>query len=151
MKRIWFAFLAVTLVLGACQPEEGGIEAHDYWIRAAARSQNSALYMLLHNHSAQSDELTEVSSDVAEAVEIHETTVDGNGVAQMGPVVAVILDPDAEIYFEPAGLHVMFVNLKQDLISGDHIQVTLHFKIHKDIVLTVAVQEGGGGSQMNMP
>ncbi|MBI5841332.1 MAG: copper chaperone PCu(A)C [Chloroflexi bacterium] len=150
MKRILVLIFFIASLLTACQPQaEGeGVEAHDYWIRTAAQGENSALYMLLHNHATESDELLGVSSDIADAVEIHETTMD-NDVMQMSPVASVILDPDAEVYFEPGGLHVMFIGLKQDLKAGDEVQVTLHFKNHEDIILTVPVQEEAGEMDSN--
>lgn len=151
MKKIWLGILGLFLALAvsACQAQEEGVEAHDYWIRAAMKGENTAMYMLLHNHSAESDELVGAWSDIAEAVEIHETTMDASGAMQMSPVTSVELGPDAEVYFKPGGLHMMFIGLKQDLKAGDKVRVTLHFKNHEDIVLTVPVQEGAGG--MNMP
>jgi copper(I)-binding protein len=150
MKRIFILFLLIAcLMLSACQAEDNGVEAHDYWLRTAAKGENTAMYMLIHNHTAETDELLGVLSDIAEAVEVHETTIDANGVMQMSQVASVVLEPDAEVYFKPGGLHIMFIGLKQDLNAGDEVQVTLHFKHHEDIILTVPVQEEAG--DMNMP
>jgi copper(I)-binding protein len=152
MKRLLAVVLLIAgLLVSACQAEEEGVEAHDYWMRAAAQGGNTAMYMLLHNHSPEADEFTGASSDVSETVEVHETTMDANGTMQMSPVPSVVLGPDAEVYFEPGGLHVMFIGLKQDMNVGDEVQVTLHFKNHEDIVLTVPVQEGAGEEMHDMP
>jgi copper(I)-binding protein len=134
-------FLILTIMISACQ-SAGGIEVQDYWLRSAAQGEISAMYMLMQNRSGESDELVSVSSNIAAAVEIHETTIDSNGAMQMSPVFSVPLEPEAEIVFEPGGLHVMFIRLKQDLKVGDKIEVALHFKNHADIVLAVPVQEG---------
>ncbi|MEW6403383.1 MAG: copper chaperone PCu(A)C [Chloroflexota bacterium] len=144
MKKLLLILVVGVLLLTACQAEEESVEAHDYWLRAAAQGENSAMYLLLHNHETTTDEFIGASSEIAEAVELHSSTVDANGVMQMSPVAAVELLPDAEVYFEPGGLHVMFIGLKQDLQNGDEVQVTLHFRNHEDIVLTVPVQEGPG-------
>jgi len=150
MRKIWFAIFAIALIAVACQPAaKEGIEARDYWLRASAAGENTAMYMLLQNHGSAVDELIGASSNVTDAVELHKTTMDANGMMQMSPVPSVVLDADAEVHFEPGGLHVMFIGLKQDLKVGDKIQVTLHFKNREDIVLTVPAQEEAGG--MHMP
>ena len=43
--------------------------------------------------------------------------------------------------FEPGGLHVMLVGLKQDLKTGDEIEITLHFKNYQDLPVRVPVQD----------
>jgi copper(I)-binding protein len=146
MKRLKFALNALILVItiSACQPG-GEIEVHDYWLRSAAQGKNSAMYMMIQNRSRESDELVGASSDIAKAVELHETMINSNGTMQMSPVSSVPLEPDSEAVFEPGGLHIMFIGLKQELKVGDKVEVTLQFKNHENIVLSVPVQEGGGG------
>lgn len=147
MKKYWLLTLGLILVffVSACQALERGIEPHNYWIRAAQKGENTAMYMLLHNHSStKSDELIGASSDVAEVIELHETKMDSSGIMQMSPLPSIPLPPDAEVHFEPGGLHLMFIGLKQDLKPGDKVKVTLHFRNREDITLTVPVREGTG-------
>ena len=49
---------------------EKGIEAHKVWMRPAAQGENEAVYLMIHNHASQADELISVSSDAAQAVEL---------------------------------------------------------------------------------
>jgi copper(I)-binding protein len=69
--------------------------------------------------------------------------MDSNGVMQMSPASSLPLEPGTEVVFEPGGLHVMFIGLKQDLKVGDMVEVTLQFKEHEDIILSVPVLEDG--------
>lgn len=143
MKRLIGFLLAGLLLLSACGgAEEGeGVEVHDPWGRAAPQGDNSAVYLLVHNHTAQDDELIGASSEAAEAVEIHKSIMGADGVMRMVPQSAVPLPADGEVEFTPGGLHIMLVGLKLDLKVGDSIQVTLHFKSHEDILLTVPVMD----------
>jgi copper(I)-binding protein len=143
MKKIWIVVLIVSWLVYACQPQDKGIEVQDYWLRSAAQGGNSAMYMVISNNLADRDELVGGSSSIAEAVEIHETVMDSNGVMQMSPVSSLPLEPGTEVVFEPGGLHVMFIGLKQDLKVGDMVEVTLQFKEHEDIILSVPVLEDG--------
>lgn len=150
MKRIMMFVLAGVMLLSACS-EISEIEAHEYWARAAMKGNNSAVYMQLHNHTKNDDELLSVSSDAAGAVEIHESKVDANGVMQMNMLPSLPLAATDELEFKPGGMHIMLVNLKEDLNVGDEITVTLHFKNHEDMVLTVPVEDATdmGGSGMD--
>lgn len=150
MKRIFVFVLAGVLLLSACS-EVSEIEAHEYWARAAMKGNNGAVYMQLHNHTENDDELLSVSSDVAEAVEIHESTVDANGVMQMNMLPSLPLAAAEELELKPGGMHVMLISLKEDLKVGDEITVTLHFKNHEDIVLAAPVEDVAnmGGSGMD--
>jgi hypothetical protein len=140
MKKFLFALVLGAFLLSACSP--GDIEAHDSWARAAMAGENSAIYITLHNHSDQGDELVSASSDVAEAVELHLSQMGPNGEMQMIPQSSIPLGAGEEVEFKPGGLHIMLIGLKRDLAIGDQFEVALHFKNHADIVLTVEVKEG---------
>jgi copper(I)-binding protein len=158
MKQILILIFAGTLLLSACGAagKEGtDIEAHDYWARTALKDGNSAAYMLLHNHTANDNAVVGVSSDVATATEIHLSQITADGTMEMIKQESVVLPADGEVEFKPGSYHVMLIGLKQDLKAGDEITLTLHFKNHEDITLTVPVLEaanmGGSGMDGQMP
>jgi copper(I)-binding protein len=131
--------LAITILLSACGAEKG-IEVHEVWMRPVAQGENGAVYFVMHNHSSEADELVGVSSDSAEAAEMHESKMNGD-VMEMHQVESVPLEPYAEIDFAPGKFHIMLVNLKQNLSVGDEIQITLHFKNLEDINVNVPVRD----------
>ncbi|MGC8855601.1 MAG: copper chaperone PCu(A)C [Anaerolineae bacterium] len=144
MRRIYaFVALLAFLFLSAC---DGGkdIEVHEPWTRSAAQGENSAVYFVLHNHSSAADELLSAECDCASATEIHQSMEDNSGMMQMLPLESVPLAAHSEVKFEPGGLHIMLVSVRQDLKVGDQITLTLHFKNHPDLKVTVSVQEGPG-------
>ena len=158
MKRILTLVLAGTLFLSACgiTGKEGtDIEAHDYWARAAMQDGNGAVYMLLHNHTEADDELTGVSSDVGTAAEIHLSQIKADGTMEMTRQESIPLPVDVELELKPGGYHIMLIGLKQDLKAGNEISLTLHFKNHANINLTVpvldAANKGGSGMDGHMP
>jgi len=146
MKRFLILVLAGILMLSACSgaEEENIIEAHEYWARAAAKDGNSAVYMILHNHTDVDDELIGASTDVATAVEMHESQLDANGIAQMTQLVSIPFAVDEELELKPGGLHIMLIGLKQDLNIADEFTLTLYFKNYGDVVLTIPVLDGPG-------
>lgn len=139
MKRVLVFVLAIPLLLSACSAEKG-IEVQGAWARPAAQGENGAIYFIIHNNAREADELTGVSSDVAEAVEMHESMMEGD-VMQMHQMESVPLQADTETTFKPGGLHIMLIGVKKDLKIGEEIEVTLHFKNSGDLQILVLVRE----------
>jgi copper(I)-binding protein len=156
MKKILLMLIFATLLLSACATNDShmagtDIEAHDFWARSALKDGNGAAYMLLHNHTSEDDALMGASSDVAEAVEIHLSQMKADGTMEMIQQESIALPSDGEVELKPGSYHVMLIGLKQDLKVGDNFPLTLHFKKHEDITLSIPVMdaEGMGGSGMD--
>lgn len=139
MKQVLIFAFAVLLLLSACSAEQG-IAVQGAWARPTAQGENGAIYFVIQNNTRETDELTGVSSDVAEAVEMHESKMEGD-VMQMHPVETVPLQAGAKTTFKPGGLHIMLIGVKQDLKIGEEIEITLHFKNSGDIKIPVLVRE----------
>ena len=131
--------LSISTLLSACGVEKG-IEAHEVWMRPASQGENGAVYFLIHNHSSKADELIGVSSDVARAVEIHESKMTGD-VMEMRQIQSLPLRAHSEVQFEPGKLHFMLVALKKDLKVGDQVEITLYFKNFQNIKVLVPVRD----------
>ncbi len=139
MKKLFSMILTGVALVTACTPKEG-IEVRDAWIRTAPQGGNSALYFVIRNYSAD-DELVGVSTEIADAAEMHESSM-VDDVMQMRMVESVPLASGEDVEFASGGLHVMLVGVKEELKSGDTVEIVLHFKNSEDIRLQVPVQEG---------
>jgi periplasmic copper chaperone A len=152
-KLLMFVWMGMFLLsaCGATREEGTGVEAHDPWARTALKDGNGAAYLLLHNHSTEDDALVGVSSDMATATEIHLSQMKSDGTMEMVKQESIALPADGEVELKPGSYHIMLIGLKQDLKKGDEITLTLHFKNHEDITLTVPVLDAGdmGGSGMD--
>jgi copper(I)-binding protein len=138
MKRIFLLGLVLLLTLSACSAP-GDMEVHSAWVRPTARGENAAVYLTLHNHSSDDDELIGASSPAADAVELHESTME-NDVMQMNMIMSVPIASEEEIVFAPGGLHIMLIGVKEALVLGGHIAVVLNFNNHEDIAVEVQIE-----------
>lgn len=110
--------LALGLVLSAATQ---GVLAHDYeagplaidhpWARATPPGAPVAGgYLTITNTGTEPDRLLGGSSDAAEAVEIHESTIT-DGVARMRPAEdGIAIAPGETLRLEPGAAHIMFVD-----------------------------------------
>ena len=146
-KKLIFA-LAGMLLITACGAKEG-IQISNVWARTSTQGMNSAVYFVIQNHNKEADELIGVASDVADAVEIHESKMEGD-VMNMNRVESVVLEPSVEVEFMPGGYHVMLIGLKQNLKAGDEVEVVLQFRNSPDITLMVPVKAPDGMDMNNM-
>ena len=139
MKRILVSVLIMVFLLSGCaSPATEGVEVRDAWARPAAHGGNGAAYLSIR--SAAADELLSVASTIADAVEIHESTMSGD-VMEMHQLQSVPLHAGEEVIFEPGGLHIMLIGLKQDLKPGEEFEITMQFKNSEDLKVSVTVQD----------
>lgn len=124
LQRGWW--LAAVLMLAGCA-NRPAIELQEPWLRAAAGGENSAAYFVIHNQGA-ADKLLAVESEAAEQVQIHRSIIDDQGIASMVEQKRVTIAANADTTFEPGGLHVMLIRLKEPLVAGDSIKLRLHFE-----------------------
>jgi copper(I)-binding protein len=108
-------------------------------VAMAATPGNSAIYMVIHNDGAAADRLIGATADIAKAVEIHQTKVEG-GMAQMMRVAGIDVPAKSTVELKPGGFHVMLVGLRRDLKAGEKFPVTLRFQKAGRITLTVEVR-----------
>jgi hypothetical protein len=86
---------------------------------------NSAAYMVLRNSSDTDRAVVSASTDVANTVELHTTEMNEAGVMSMRPVEQIDIPANGEATLAPGGIHVMLIDLTQDLEEGSTVELTL--------------------------
>jgi copper(I)-binding protein len=127
------------LALSACT-SQGDLTVSDVWARPGIADGNTGVFFVIDNPTDQDDRLLSASSDVAQFVELHKTTME-DGVMQMMPQEFVPVPAGEQVVFKPGNLHVMLIKLHAQLNVGDTFDLTLVFENAGEIALTVAVQE----------
>src|SRR5712671_6114526 len=118
------ALIAAAMALAAAAAlahdyKAGAIEIDHPWARATPRGATVAAgYLKLTNTGSTPDRLVGASAAVSPRVEVHEmATV--NGVMQMRPLKdGLELKPGETVELKPGALHLMMLDLKQQLQKG---------------------------------
>jgi copper(I)-binding protein len=122
-----------------------GIQVDHPWARATmGGSGNGAAYVTLTNTGSTPDKLIGVSSDAAGKTQLHQSLSD-NGVMKMLPVTALELKPGEKVELKPGGYHIMLLGLKQPLVAGQSVPLTLEFEKAGKQLVSVAVEAVGRG------
>lgn len=140
MKILLVMSMLLTLTVPAFGDAAGPIHVADAKARPTAPGGTGVVYMVVMNHGAADDDLTGLSTPVADKAEMHRTTTE-NGVTRMDTVADVPVKANGGITFAPGGLHGMLTGLKQPLRLGDSFPLTLNFAKAGVFTVTVSVQQ----------
>lgn len=117
-----------------------GLEAGAAWSRAARRGGTGVVYLELRGAPAAADTLLGLDASVSPRAEIHRTVRRGDLVAMEPLPEGLPVPAGGQVLLEPGGLHVMLLDLTEDLQAGDSIALTLHFAEAGDLSLQVPVR-----------
>ena len=146
----------VALLVAACSGAAGEIKISEPWARTSPMVAGAgAAYMVIENPASAADFLVGGSSDVAKAVEVHETVAipagsaapmassgTGTGGSMMGMQKMDRLEIPAggSVELKPGSYHIMLIGLTRELKAGERIDITLKFEKAGDVKVTAEVR-----------
>jgi hypothetical protein len=130
--------VSLTACSGSNKSELPYVEAA--WARPAPAGGTSAIYFTLQNPGEDDDRLISASGDVAESVEIHMSMMNDDGVMSMQEQEYVAIPAGGSVLFEPGGLHIMLIDLVDELTVGDQFDINLTFEDSGEMRIPVVVK-----------
>jgi copper(I)-binding protein len=107
--------------------------------------------MTITNKGTAPDRLTCVSAVGAAQCQAHAMMME-QGVMKMRPLAdGLEIKPGETVELKPSGLHMMFTGLKQPLVQGKSIKVTLKFEHAGTVDVDYAIQPIGATSATGSP
>jgi copper(I)-binding protein len=108
-------------------------------IETPPNARNAGGFLTIMNTGDSDDRLVAASSPVAERVELHTMTMDGDVMRMRELEDGIALPAGEMVELAPGGLHVMFIGLSGPFVAGEEIQVTLTFEggLSQDLTLPV--------------
>ncbi|GHH82750.1 copper chaperone PCu(A)C [Streptomyces capitiformicae] len=95
----------------------------------------AAGYLVIKNTGGTADELTSVTSDLAQDVTVHETTGQS-----MREVAALKVPAGGELVLASGGSHLMFENLKRKPKEGETVSLRLNFTKSEAVTVEMPVK-----------
>ena len=126
----------------AQQSKDGSIRIDTPWARATVSGQRAGGGFLRIENKGRADRLVAATADVSRTVELHTMSMEKD-VMRMRQVDAIDVPPGAKVDLKPGGLHVMFIDLKSGLKTGDTFPVKLRFERAGEIEVRMKVEPLG--------
>ncbi len=142
------AFLALALMGAATgaqaqDDKAGNITIDQPWSRATpGGAAVGAGYLVVKNTGEGADRLIGGTSPIAESVEVHSMTMEGD-MMKMRKLEALEIPAGGSVALKPGGNHIMFLGLKQPIEQGKPFTATLSFEKAGDVEVEFAVEPIG--------
>lgn len=142
-KVLALALALAATPLAAHDFMSGAIHVSQPWTRQTAPTQTVAgAFMTIANHGKVDDRLIDGESPIADKVEIHSMTMDGN-IMRMRPMPEGIAIPaHGSATLAPGGVHLMLTGLKRP-IAGGMVPLTLRFAKAGKVSISLMVEPIG--------
>ena len=121
------AFVAGSAISGDDEVKIGALKIEDAKARATVPAQKmSGGFMKIENKGG-ADKLLAASSSVSKTMELHTMSMEGN-VMKMREIKGIDIPANGKVELKSGGLHLMFIDLKEQLKPGSTIKVKLKFE-----------------------
>ncbi len=116
------------------------LTVHAPWARATiGASRPGAAYLTIRNDGDEPVVLASLEADVADSATLHRTVTDGAGTSRMEPVDELTIPARERVTFEPGGGHVMLDGLREPLVEGRSVTLTLRLSDGTELDVDVPV------------
>lgn len=141
--------LAALLFAFRVWAEEGALSVSDAWARpTAGQSTTTAAYLTIANKGKDADVLKSASTPKAASVELHQTTMNAEGVVQMRPVKdGLPVEAGKTLELKPGATHFMLLGLDGALKEGDTLPFTLEFAKAGAVQVQIPVKAQAAAAQ----
>lgn len=131
--------LALLSLLGLAACGSTDLQVSEPWARTGSVGENTGVFMVIKNKTAQDLRLLSAASEAAGAVELHLSMM-VDGAMQMVEQESIVIPAGGETVLKPRDYHVMLIGLRQDLKIGDSFELRLFFDNGSEVLLKVPVK-----------
>ena len=144
---ILLAFGLIVLTASPSLPQDITVsELMIYDVRARATPPKAPVaggYLTIMNTGSEIDRLIGVSAPFAGKTEIHEIKIKDDVVQMRRVDGGVEIPANGSVQLKPGGLHIMFMQLKEQLVHGEHRSIILVFERHGNIEVVISIEDIG--------
>ena len=101
----------------------------DCWIQMLKSNQkNASGYFKIKNNSSIRETLISVSSKISFRTELHEMKVENNIMKMKKLSKGLFIPAKEEVLLKPGGIHIMLLDLKNEIKLNERYEITMNFK-----------------------
>lgn len=128
-------------------PAAEAITVEDAWVKAAD-SGMTAGFGTIDNASDADVTVVSVASASSPMMELHETVANESGESVMREIEGGFVIPaNGHLHLEPAGNHIMMMDLPAPILAGDDVTFTLTFSDDSTLEFDAVVKDYAGANE----
>lgn len=162
INKTLVALSALTLIsstMTGCA--SGSVDGHDElhfsdgWVRVSEYSDHvdgmTGAFATIENHTDHDVTLVGGSAEIASMVEVHEVIMMDGEMKMQAKEGGILIKAGESVTLEPGGLHVMLMGLKEAILEGDEVTLTLDFDGYDDQTFTWPAKASLSGDEKYEP
>lgn len=106
-------------------------------------------FLTISNMGSEDDVLVAVSSPISDRGEVHEMKMEGDTMKMREMADGLVIPAGETVELKPGGYHLMFMELKEPLVEGETVEMTLEFEKSGSISVPVSVMGKGAKGMMH--
>lgn len=123
------------------------LAVHQPWVKAA-ESRMTGAFGILANNGTEDIRVVAATSPAAASVELHETVAGPDGTFTMAETTdGFVIAAGSEFALEPGANHLMLMGLKEPLLAGDEVAITLELADGSTMDFTAVVKDFSGANE----
>lgn len=140
-----------ALAAAAHEYKFGELEVVHPWVHAPLKGSKIVDgFMKIINHGTTPDRLLSVSVEFAAGSQIHDMKMEGNVMKMAELKDGIVIPAGATVELKPQSLHVMFMDLKEDLIPDEMVNGELVFEKAGKLKVEFMVEPATAQNSMDM-
>ena len=162
MKKSILAAAAIiaSVILSSCAPvaetvKQGDLSVSNGWVRYSEYSDHvdgmTGAFAEFTNNTDHVITILGGSTEIAKMVETHEVVMVDGAMKMQAKEGGIEIQPGETLTLEPGGLHIMLMGLKQPVLEGDEVSLTIDFDGTEDITVTWPVKASLSGDETYAP
>ena len=158
MKRLALlsaGLLLATTLTGCASEHPDELQIDNGWVRVSEYSDHvdgmTGVFAEFTNHTDQDITIVGGSAEIASMVETHEVVMADGEMKMQRKDGGIVIPAGESLTLEPGGLHIMLMGLKEAILDGDKVTLTIDFDGYEDQTVTWDAKTSLAGDETYKP
>lgn len=158
MKRLALlsaGLLLATTLTGCASEHAEELHIDNGWVRVSEYSDHvdgmTGAFAEFTNHTDHDITIVGGSAEIASMVETHEVVMADGEMKMQKKEGGIIIPAGESLTLEPGGLHIMLMGLKEAILDGDKVTLTIDFDGYEDQTVTWDAKTSLAGDETYKP
>ena len=158
MKRLALlsaSILLATTLTGCASEHAEELHIDNGWVRVSEYSDHvdgmTGVFAEFTNHTDHDITILGGSAEIASIVEAHEVVMADGEMKMQKKEGGIVIPAGESLTLEPGGLHIMLMGLKEAILDGDKVTLTIDFDGYEDQTVTWDAKTSLAGDETYKP